>query len=133
MAAFKLSLRLLLAVSWAALLVIVGLWLLWADPPGGIRDGLAVSRLMPAAGWMAIAAGQIVFTGLVADRLCPHADTRITGTLQALCLVVLVAGLGMFLWVWLGGASNPAPGLPVSGLAQGVTEGGGGSGRGGAP
>ena len=91
----KLALRVALASCWAGLLVVAGVVLLSAHMPG------LLVRLAPVAGWTAIAAGQIVFSGLVADRLCPHADARVTGSVQLLCGLIMAGGLVALVVVWL--------------------------------
>ena len=84
------------AVSWAAFLVVGGLWLALvaapAFPPAKV--------LLVCAGLTAIASGHVVFAIGIADRLFPRAPTvlgRTVATTAALAAVIGVAGLGLSL------------------------------------
>lgn len=82
---------LLLAVSatpWALLLSVGGIWLLavgaeaWAGMAGACRTG----------GVASMAAGQLVFACLVADKCFPGADRRLVGWIEILtCAVLLIS------------------------------------------
>ncbi|MGQ0629399.1 MAG: hypothetical protein ACT4PL_15035 [Phycisphaerales bacterium] len=95
--AFKLSVRISLATLGAGLLVVVGVIALRTSAP-------AVEGLLTVVGWTAIAAGQVVFAGLVADRLFPHADARLTGGIELAGAAAFIGGIGMLVVHWLGSA-----------------------------
>jgi hypothetical protein len=95
-ASIRLALRLGLATTWAALLVLAGLWAMTVG-----------SDRLPTlgSGWLllgitAVAMGQFVFAALVADRLFPHASVRLTLAFEASAAAAYVAGLiVMVIWV----------------------------------
>ena len=93
----KLVLRLVLATVWAGLMVVAGIAAVRLRLP----ETIPLARLAPVAGFTAIAAGQVVFSALVCDRLCPHADTRLTGAVQLVSGVALTGGLVTMFIVWL--------------------------------
>ncbi|MEM9066738.1 MAG: hypothetical protein AAGB51_14760 [Planctomycetota bacterium] len=92
----RLTLTLLLAVAlpWAVLMTVGGLWLLM---PGAAP---AVLGDMPRAvlGVTAVAAGQLVFMCLVADRIFPGAERRTVWWIECFTCVVLFGG---FAWLIL--------------------------------
>lgn len=100
----------LTAMPWAVLMVVGGLWLL----TGGTSAVLALSMNEPGAvlgvvqvgGVFWIAAGQLLFMSLVADRLFPWASRRLVASFEVVTSVVLfvcVAWLVVLLIGVLGG------------------------------
>lgn len=82
-----------IATPWAGAMTLAGLWLLAGGPeaeriPQGFRFVL---------GMTAIAAGQLVFMCLVADRVFPLADRRAVWWVEVFTCVVLFGGA-----LWLG-------------------------------
>lgn len=90
------------ATPWALLLAVGGFWLCavgaeqWPAMEGACRTG----------GIASVAAGQLVFTCLVADRFFPGADRRLVGWIEILtCGVLLLAVLAVLVrisWLWIG-------------------------------
>jgi|GEM_PF-1695430 len=97
----KLVLRLVLATVWAGLMVVAGIAAVRLRLP----ETIPLAQLAPVAGFTAISAGQVVFSALVCDRLCPHADTRLTGAVQLLSGLALTGGLATMFVVWLSAGS----------------------------
>jgi hypothetical protein len=88
--------------AWALALSLVGLWLL-----GSPRDELpAMSPVFLSAGLAALAAGQILFMTMVADRSFPRAFPRLVAALELLALAVFLAGTAAFAWLSLSGVSR---------------------------
>lgn len=85
----KLVVRVVLASGWAALLFLGGLWAVTTG--SGRFPGWPLA--WEVGGVTAIAMGQFVFCALVADRICPHADWRLSGTLLAVTGLAYVGGL----------------------------------------
>ena len=84
----------LVATPWAAAMTLAGLWLLASAGRGD--SGLSpVTRFV--LGITALAAGQLVFMCLVADRLFPEANRRVVWWLEVFTCVVLFGGVA-----WLG-------------------------------
>ncbi|MGH7132390.1 MAG: hypothetical protein ACREJO_10645 [Phycisphaerales bacterium] len=85
--------RIGLATLWAGLLVFSGLWAIgeWSWRFHEIRGACLLF------GATLIAMGLFVFTALVADRLFPGADRRITGAVEGLCALASFAGVGLIL------------------------------------
>lgn len=90
------------ATPWALLLAVGGLWLCaigaarWPGMAGPCRMG----------GFASVAAGQLVFACLVADRFFPGADRRLVGWIEILTsaalLVAVVAMLARICWLLIG-------------------------------
>lgn len=81
--------RALMAVGWAGVLVLLGLWatLTGAEQAPGLGSAVRV------AGWAALAGGQFVFMVLVADHFFPRASRRVIVAIEALALVAFLVGL----------------------------------------
>lgn len=99
--------RAIIVTLWAAALVLIGIaaldcqlmaWRLYAS---GVRDWTAQDKLI---GWVAVcgmAAGQLMFLTVVADRLCPRAHWQVRWGLKTLALVVsCVAAIGIGYECW---------------------------------
>lgn len=74
------------ATPWGLLLSVGGLWLLLigSEAWAGVRDACR------AGGIASIAAGQLVFCCLVADKCFPGADRRLVGWIEILTCVVML-------------------------------------------
>jgi len=91
----RLTLSLLVAVAlpWALVMTVGGLWLL---APGGAGEFLSpLARTV--LGVTSVSAGQLVFMCLVADRIFPEAQRRTTWWLECFTCVVLFGG---FVWLF---------------------------------
>lgn len=85
----KLAVRIILATGWAGLLSLGGLWALTT----GSSRFPGWPMAWEVGGVTAVAMGQFVFCALVADRICPHADWRLAGTLLGVTGLAYVGGL----------------------------------------
>lgn len=94
-------LRVGLASLWAGLLVFSGLWAIgdWSWRFHEFRTGCLL------VGGMLIAMGLFVFAALVADRLFPEADRRVTGAVEGVCALAAFAGFGLVVLRILGVAA----------------------------
>lgn len=101
----SLAILALVAVPWAAALVVGGLWILQV---GGPRLGLGDLQRI-AAGASAIAAGSLVFTYCVADRLFPLASRGLVWAAEILSCLTLLLGLGVLAAHWAWQVTPPAP------------------------
>lgn len=80
-----------LALPWAASLVVGGLWVLLT---GGDWLGLSpIQRL--SAGIAGVAAGSLVFSFCVADRLFPGASRGVVWAAEVLTCLTMLAGLSV--------------------------------------
>ncbi|MEO1511665.1 MAG: hypothetical protein AAFU70_06310 [Planctomycetota bacterium] len=78
-----------LGVLWTSALAAAGVWLL-----ASAVSGVPLARpAVFAAGCTALAASQLVFTAVVADRLCPKAGRILGPWLELPTCVFLFAGL----------------------------------------
>lgn len=93
-----------MAIPWGAALVIGGLWILEVGGPW-----LGLSPPQRAAGGLAgLAAGSIVFTCCLADRLFPLASRRVVWGAEILSCGTLLIALGVLVASWASG-SPPLP------------------------
>lgn len=97
-ATLKLAVRVTLATGWAALLALSGLWAMTT----GVERFPGSSWAWTVGGVTVLAMGQFVFCAVVADRLCPQADWRVSGTVLGVCGLVYVGGLVMLLGMLMG-------------------------------
>ena len=80
---------LLFGASWSACLGLVGLLAMTVWP-----ERLGLARMPTASlGVAMVAASCFLFAATVADRVFPRADSRVTGAVQVLLWVVIVAGV----------------------------------------
>jgi hypothetical protein len=109
------TLRLLLGAAWSAVMLLAGLTVLHqgASLLAGISHRTStptiqdIQRFVPVAGLLGVClfvTGVFVFCSVVADRLFPRADHRITGWVQRLAAWVLMLSLlgGVGWWIVTG-------------------------------
>ncbi len=99
----SLSLLALVAIPWAGALVVGGMWVLEV---GGQSLGLSPPQRV-AGGIAGIAAGSLVFTYCLADRLYPLAARGVVWSAEILSCVSVLIGLGVLMASWAAG--SPAP------------------------
>ncbi|MFI4898289.1 MAG: hypothetical protein ACIARR_10740 [Phycisphaerales bacterium JB059] len=80
-----------LALPWAGALVVAGLWVLIS---GGTWLGLSPTQRV-AAGVSGVAAGSLVFTFCVADRLFPGASRGVVWAAEVFTCLTMLAGLSL--------------------------------------
>ncbi len=80
-----------LAMPWSAALVVSGLWVLMS---GGTLLGLSPIQQV-AAGLAGVAAGSLVFTFCVADRLFPGASRGVVWAAEVVSCLTMLAGLSV--------------------------------------
>ncbi len=80
-----------LALPWSAALVVAGLWILMS---GGMLLGLGPIQQV-AAGLTGVAAGSLVFTFCVADRLFPGASRGVVWAAEVASCLTMLAGLSV--------------------------------------
>ncbi|MEM1329223.1 MAG: hypothetical protein AAGG07_01550 [Planctomycetota bacterium] len=95
---FSLSLVVLTATPWAAVMIVGGLWVLLS--PDASRALAPILRF--ALGVTGIAAGQLVFLCLVADRVFPMAHRRMVWWFEIFSSMIVFGG---FAWLLVLGAS----------------------------
>ncbi|MEZ6244214.1 MAG: hypothetical protein R3B57_14360 [Phycisphaerales bacterium] len=101
----SLSLLALVAIPWGAALVIGGLWILEVGGPW-----LGLSPAQRGAGGVAgLAAGSLVFTYCLADRLFPLASRRVVWAAEIFTCSSLLIGLGVLVACWALGSPPPLP------------------------
>lgn len=102
----------LVALPWAGLLVVGGLWLVLVAAPGaGAARGLSL-----IAGLTALAAGHVVFAVFVGRRLFPAAPPALGQGVPILGSIVVVAGATLLGWAAVrstGGAHDTSPSVAV--------------------
>jgi hypothetical protein len=90
------------ATPWALLLSVGGLWLCTI----GAERWPAMSGPCRLGGIASVAAGQLVFACLVADRFFPGADRRLVGWVEILTstslLIAVMLVLARVCWLWIG-------------------------------
>lgn len=89
----KLSLTLLalVALTWALVLCVGGLWLA-VIAPGLVEPG--TEMLARVGGVTAIAGGMLVFVICIADRVFPRASRRLTWSMEIPTCITMFAGFG---------------------------------------
>ncbi len=80
-----------LALPWSAALVVAGLWVLMS---GGMLLGLSPIQQI-AAGLSGVAAGSLVFTFCVADRLFPGASRGVVWAAEVVSCLTMLAVLSL--------------------------------------
>jgi hypothetical protein len=99
----SLTLLILLASPWAALLTLAGLWLLL-----GASDHPALGPWPRAVGGVTAAcAGLLIFMCLVADRLFPRASRPMVASIEAVTSMIVFMGIA-WLSVMLANLLAPA-------------------------
>lgn len=88
-------------VLWAMCLTMVGFWLLLHPPV----DLIPARPVLRSGGLAALAAGQLLFMLMVADRLFPNAHPRLVWALEMLGVMTLTSGLLAFVYLFLSGAA----------------------------
>lgn len=100
----RLSVVLLAGVAtvWAALLVIVGFWLVFSVGPRWPMFSVPATL----GGWTAVAMGAFVFMFLVADRVFPRAGRSVGWVFEVCAVVLFTIGLvATAATLWFGGGS----------------------------
>lgn len=88
------------AAVWAAVMVLLGLGVL-IDGRGALP---VPESLFSFLGLGAISGGQFVFMVLVADRLFPHANRRMTALAEVVAFTFFSVGVGTSIYLFQAGA-----------------------------
>ncbi|TVQ61616.1 MAG: hypothetical protein EA378_07650 [Phycisphaerales bacterium] len=96
---WTLSVLVLTATPWAAVLSFAGLVLLLAPAllPGPLQELSGSVRVL--IGLLGLASGQLVFSCLVADRLFPSASRPVVWASEIATCVVLFAAFSLLVWL----------------------------------